>query len=298
MVKNLRAKKRRQGLRPLTPYNRNGSGLPPLECRISFSPSKNRVRLITLGSIWEIKIMKEIIDALTARLKSPVCGYFFFAFVAINWKPIFYLFASSTEASERIAHFESSAGWPTLFIFPAVAACIFAAINPWVNFGFAWLIQKPTHLKNALQAVSEHKLLVEKMKLEKLRNRLAEAEERKIIDRAKRDQELNAIEDEGLRLRAKRDIELRRNKFSDISINEIKYALGHPYLLEGIEKEHPNHILKAASQTQRVYKSIPEDLRAFLQQQGYIDKNSTLTDKGCDLLRGKHTPWGRPDGVT
>ena len=35
--------------------------------------------------------MKEVLDAFSARIKSPIFGYGILAFFGINWNPIFYI---------------------------------------------------------------------------------------------------------------------------------------------------------------------------------------------------------------
>ena len=50
--------------------------------------------------------MKDIVDAVGERVKSPYFGYSVIAFFAINWKELFVLFLSDKTADERILYFD------------------------------------------------------------------------------------------------------------------------------------------------------------------------------------------------
>ncbi|PTR16072.1 hypothetical protein C8R31_10286 [Nitrosospira sp. Nsp2] len=154
--------------------------------------------------------MREILEVIESRIKSPVLGYFIFAFVAINWKVIFYLFVENKSALDRISYFESNTDFVFLLILPAIAAGIFSVAYPWINYFFLHLCIKPTELKNSVQARTEHNLLVVKQGLENIRSEILSRRERELIDRAKRDEELNKIEDQEIKEKLKSEIgELR-----------------------------------------------------------------------------------------
>ena len=161
--------------------------------------------------------MKEIIEAIGARIKSPVLGYYSLAFTIINWKPIFYLFFQSEGVIERFTYFDENTSFVSLLIFPILYASLFAVTYPWINYFFLMLCSKPTDLKNSLQAQSEHKLLIKKQELEEARAMLLETAERELIGRAKRDEELAEIENEDLRKKLKSEIEELRKQKDEVS---------------------------------------------------------------------------------
>lgn len=166
--------------------------------------------------------MKEILEAFGTRIKSPLFGYAVIAFVAINWRPLFYLIVADETAIERISYFENNTTYYSLFLLPIFIAAIGAILYPWLNYVFLYLCKKPTDLRNSVQALSEHTLLLKKQELEEARSTLLAKKERELIERAKRDEELESIEDSDAKERIKFEIEkLReeRNKLAHTSKN-------------------------------------------------------------------------------
>jgi len=156
--------------------------------------------------------MKEFLEALGTRIKSPVLSYYSLSLVAFNWKPIFYLFFHNGEVIDRFTYFDAETSFTTLIIFPVLMASGLSLIYPWINYVFLNLCSKPTDLKNVLQARSEHKLIVKKTELEEARARLLATTEKELIGRAKRDEELKGIEDNGLREKLKTEIDVLRTE--------------------------------------------------------------------------------------
>ncbi len=113
--------------------------------------------------------MKEIFEVIESRVRSPLFGYFVFAFISVNWNPLFYLFVEKTRVLNRIQYFQDHTDWLTLLIFPLVTAMVLSIAYPWVNYGFLHLRKFPTDLRNKLQASSEHELLKEKQKFAEVR---------------------------------------------------------------------------------------------------------------------------------
>ena len=140
--------------------------------------------------------MKEIIEAFAARIKSPVFGYFVFWWIIFNWKPLFYLFFSNAAIDDRFVYFDKLTTNYSLGIFPLVVASIMAVLYPWINLGFLYLCKKPVDLRNYLQAERSHKLLLRKKQLEEAESVLLATKEKALIDRAKRDEEIQTIADE------------------------------------------------------------------------------------------------------
>ncbi len=139
--------------------------------------------------------MKEIIDSIDSRIKSPLFGYYIIAVIAWNWDPFFYLFFDSGSASERIAYFRANTSHLTVFIWPTLLACLYSVIYPWINYLFLWCSQKPNEYKNTLQARSKDKLLTIQQQLEQKRANLIAQREEELIAQAKRDKEIEEIGD-------------------------------------------------------------------------------------------------------
>ncbi|MDF1818124.1 MAG: hypothetical protein P1U54_05765 [Immundisolibacteraceae bacterium] len=157
--------------------------------------------------------MKDIIDEIDSRISNPFFGYFIFAFIAINWEVLFYMIANESSVSDRIQYFHDGSDYFSLFIYPFIAASLYSIIYPWVHYLFMRFSTKPTELKNSLQAHSEHTLIITKQKLEDARANFLTSTEKELIDRAKRDVELDKIEDDEIKKKLKLEIDdLRRER--------------------------------------------------------------------------------------
>ncbi|MDH5919033.1 hypothetical protein [Vibrio splendidus] len=193
--------------------------------------------------------MKEIIQALESRIKSPLSGYFSIAFMLCNWRELFFLLADKGTAIERIEYFTNNTSHETLLWYPLLVSIIYTIAYPWLNLAFLYLCRKPTDLRNTLQANSEHKLLVEKNKLESLRSEYLATAEKSLIDQAKRDLEIERIEDESIKQNVQSSIDSLRNtspsslvesevKFKPNDLNEL-FAIADRYRQRAMDANSP-----------------------------------------------------------
>lgn len=194
--------------------------------------------------------MKEIIQALESRIKSPIVGYFTLSFLLYNWQEIFFLLVDKSSAAERIKYFLDNTSQSNLLWYPLLFATVYTLLYPWINLVFLYLCRKPTDIKNSLQAKSEHKLLVEKNELENIRSKYLATTEQSIIEQAKRDLEINKIEDQELKDSVKSTVgSLRSNQAISIENQAANHKL-----------ESPEELFKMADQyRQRAQKSSLTD---------------------------------------
>lgn len=156
--------------------------------------------------------MKEILEALGTRIRSPLFGYMALAFFAINWKELLYLWLSDEDISNRIEFFTNNTSNLSLLIYPIILGIACAIIYPWVHLVFLRMAYKPTYLRNILQAETEHSMLLKKQELEALRNKMLTQKEENLIEQAKRDQEISQIENEELRQKLQMEVEKLRSE--------------------------------------------------------------------------------------
>lgn len=181
--------------------------------------------------------MKDIIEEIDSRIKSPFFGYFLFSSVAINWEQLFYLIVHNGTVSERIDHFNNGSDLWSLVLFPLILASAYSIFYPWLQFVFMFLSKKPTELQNSLQAQSENNLLIEKQELEKSRTELLKEAEQELIERAKRDAKLNEIEDEAVREKLQTEIDSLRKERDDIRGSMDKSSKVSPATLTEDQEE-------------------------------------------------------------
>jgi len=189
--------------------------------------------------------MKEIFEAFGTRLKSPLFGYSIFGFIAINWKPLFYLFMADKNVDSRILFFEQHTSKLTLFIWPISFAVFMAIAYPWINLFFLSLARFPNDFKNTLQATSEHKLLSQKQELEKMRSKALISKETELIDRAKRDQKLQSINDSEIRNKLQRQIDKLRKENDELSNKVASEEDEKEYKLESLIKTYKESLAQA-----------------------------------------------------
>jgi hypothetical protein len=161
--------------------------------------------------------VKELIEAVSLKIKSTIFGYTFLTFFVLNWKPLIYLFASSQIIENRFEYFDLNTSIHTVLTLPIIFALAFSIANPWINYGVLWICRRPTDLKNVIQAESEHSLLTKKQELEKVRSDLLASMEEDLIERAKRDQELGKIEDETAKNKTKEAIDKLREERDELA---------------------------------------------------------------------------------
>ncbi|WP_295515650.1 hypothetical protein [uncultured Stenotrophomonas sp.] len=156
--------------------------------------------------------MNDILDAVSARIKAPWFGYAVLAFIAFNWRGIFLLATTEGAPLARLAAFDAATSHWTLFGWPLAVGVLATVATPWTRFLFAWLAKKPFGHIDDLQLESEHRRTVRKTELERSRSALLATQEAEIIERAKRDAEVQKISDADVKERAEAQLEALRQK--------------------------------------------------------------------------------------
>lgn len=185
--------------------------------------------------------VKEVVDAVNHRIKSPYFGYSVLAFLALNWRALFLLFVTEGNPQERLAAFDSATSGFTLIALPLLVGAIVAASTPWVRYLFDLIARRPTGLIDNLHLEAEHRRTIRHTELERSRSNLFATREEELIERAKRDEKVLEIEDQNVKEKLESQIEqLRqeRDRLSEQSRNEFS-----PSQLSSAESE----ILKAAA---------------------------------------------------
>lgn len=157
--------------------------------------------------------MKDIIEAVSARLRSPYFGYSILAFFALNWRGIFLLSTTTGTPQERLDAFDAATSHWSLIVFPLLAGAIVAAVTPWIRYAFGILSRRPFELIDVIQLESEHKKTIKKTELEQARTTFFANKEAELIERAKRDEEVQGIENDKVKEKLMYELEeLRRER--------------------------------------------------------------------------------------
>ena len=215
--------------------------------------------------------MKEIFEAIDTRIKNPIFGYFIAALVALNWQAFFYLFADNGSAESRIFYFDNNTDLYSILIFPFLFSGTYSVAYAWINYLLIRICKWPTELKNELQADSEHNFLVKQKELEELRAEMLSSAESELIERAKRDVELNKIEDEKI-----------KNKLKD-ELNQLRTER------DELEKNSKNNIKTKPPNTRNTHKSGTDNakINSFIEIASTYRKNAnnaTTVDDRDNLI--------------
>lgn len=145
--------------------------------------------------------LKELVEAFSARIKSPIVGSIALAFIAINWRPVFFVFFSGEPANDKFLYFTENTTGLSLYLYPVIAGLAFALLVPWINFWGAKAIEAPVSKHRNMQLDAAH-VLAEKKARHAIDMETVDAEYRKaILESAKVDQEIKDADiDEDVRI--------------------------------------------------------------------------------------------------
>lgn len=218
-----------------------------------------------------IKNMNDFVDALKTRFSSPLFGYYSLALFWFNWQAFLYLSMDDGNILSRIKYFEEHTSVASLIWWPLSFSLCFSLFYPWLVFFISWASTKPTELKIMDQVKSESRILQAKKQIEEEQSNFLADAEQNLIERAKRDQELDQFKNEELKARLKQEIENLRTE-ARFPRNQFVSSDARKKHMELLEMA--NHFRKRASETGR---SIAE-------RQLLHDRAESLEDKAYKLL--------------
>lgn len=201
--------------------------------------------------------MDDILAALKTRITSPLLGSFALAALATNWQAFFYLIVESGKVDERIAYFQQHTTAVSLLWGPLGFALTFSVVYPWVHYLLMLATSKPLELREVHQLQAEHKVLTKKKELEDARSKILASAERELIDRAKRDQELELIENEQLKQKLKEQLE---------ELREIRNAAVHSPSVSTYDQHQQLMTMAAGYRAQATNARNPHDANTFLER--------------------------------
>ncbi|MBE4267628.1 hypothetical protein HJ071_24005 [Vibrio parahaemolyticus] len=86
--------------------------------------------------------MKEVVEAVNARLKAPYFGYAILAFIALNWRGFFVLVLTEGTPEDKLALFDTHTDIYTLVIYPLVIGVVVAGTAHWLKYFFGCIEKK------------------------------------------------------------------------------------------------------------------------------------------------------------
>lgn len=209
--------------------------------------------------------MNDILDALSARIKSPYFGYSVLAFLGLNWRGIFLLFSLNGTAYERIHAFDLETSIYSLLLFPLLVGTAVALSSPWIRFFFAYFSRIPLELADNVSLNLEHRKAIRQAELERTRSDLFAVKEDELIERAKRDEKIAEIDNQEVQAKLNAQIEELRKERDQLS-EQVKS--------QGSTLKSSKNLSRAASEILRA---------ASLSSEGEITMIGTLAGTTIDV---------------
>lgn len=158
--------------------------------------------------------LKEIFEAASQRIRSPISSYIFLTFLIVNWKPIYFLVFSGETAHSKFEFFDKNTNSISLYVLPLVIGIFGAAVAPYIsNFG-SWWATKPTNSRRIRETNAAHLILQAKNKFAAERENERSIYERSAIEQAKRDEEIASLKDSAVKADLEETITDFRSKIS------------------------------------------------------------------------------------
>lgn len=132
--------------------------------------------------------IKEIIETLGNRIKTPAYGSIIISALLINWKVIFYIIFANATVIEKFAYFDIHTSCWTLIFFPVILGLLFVFISPWIKYYTIRINRTPYEKFKNTQDGSQSSILLNKMRLQAERNKVLAKLEESLIDQTKRDE--------------------------------------------------------------------------------------------------------------
>ncbi|MBO9445501.1 hypothetical protein [Ruegeria sp. R14_0] len=170
--------------------------------------------------IENLDFLKDLSEAWSQRLRSPIIGSIAISFFAVNWQPIWYLLFADRPVRQKFLYFDANTSFFSLAVFPVLAGVILAMATPWLRTLGAWWAQRPNLRMNSIQHKAAHDLKVLEILMETERvdaeANLQAKQERAKIEAARRLEEAGEVGGEEL----KEDIEKDRQSNSGDQFND------------------------------------------------------------------------------
>lgn len=170
---------------------------------------------------------KDVFEAAQQRIRSPFIGSVIVAFIAVNWQALFYLFFEDASVLARIDCFNDMTSNASLYWLPLSIGAIMAVVLPVLRFVFASIVKFPERWLRSLQDEEANSREIEKLKLARDKvvieadlavaraeeqSRILAIEERRTIDAAKRDVEVQDEFDPEIAERLQKQIDELRER--------------------------------------------------------------------------------------
>lgn len=139
-----------------------------------------------------MEFLKEFLDEGRSRIKSNVFASVFFAFVAVNWQPLYLVAFENIDALSKFKFFEDNTTWQSLYVYPLIIGALLAVGLPFINNMAHWAVSRAINETRIRDDEYAHQRLKKKNQWEEERLRARELYAEKLISQAQIDQNIDA----------------------------------------------------------------------------------------------------------
>ncbi len=232
-----------------------------------------------------LDVLKEAYDAYSERIRSPIVGSIFFSFVAINWKPLWFLVFEEASARRKFEYFDGATNFLSLYFGPIFLGISIALALPWFQFVWARLVSRPIRMLKSYQAEEASRLRIESFERKTAEEEALRKHEEAVADRtigaAKRQKEAGDVGGEALAEELSEAVKTS-NAQRQITEEELLESLGSVDLLVlGLIREHQT-IVSEKSELLIYYDDYCAIVENPTKERMFVDMRDSL-----DFLEGK-----------
>jgi len=166
--------------------------------------------------------IKEILAAFEARVKSKILGSVVIAFIATNWKVIFYVIFEKVGAEAKFEYFDDNTDLWSLIAIPLFAGFLLSVLLPWVNYLGLKLTSLPDQKQRQFKNNSQHLDVLDKLEYQTKLQEIKSRQQKVIVDAAKATEDANEIKDPELRKNVQKDLEeaaVKSKRLENLSVD-------------------------------------------------------------------------------
>ncbi len=239
--------------------------------------------------------LRDAIESVGDRVKSPFIGSILVSFIVINWKVVLFILFADTSMETKFSYFDDNTTAKTLLYQPLALGIFVAVLLPWLRLAGSFIARWPMDILHRLQQDIEIQRRVhgyeQSIKEIEARAEKEALEEKAKIDAAKRLNEAKNVGDEELieSLEQERRLEELVNQLAqrDILLLEkiSESRMGDYHISERDSDLRMRIGGESVSISNRREFIDYSDSIARLEAAGFLDEdNKTITDKGFRMI--------------
>lgn len=144
-----------------------------------------------------VELIKESVSGLLDRVKSPILFSIFLTFLAVNWRPIWFIVWGDGSAINRLEFFDANTSNMSLYVIPIVLGFLIGILGPWLRWIGSYTAKAPTKWYKSIENDQASEL-----KIESIRWLIKEQEERRLLQAALEKTQIAAAKAEEARAKA------------------------------------------------------------------------------------------------